>query len=75
MKAKKLVIDLIEAVEINEENKDKFINILSLPLSAMTLYKKLLQVANKEGKGIIKVSELLPIEKNALINLHQKLNS
>ncbi len=62
MKAKKLVIDLIETVEANEDNKQKFINILNLPLPAMKLYKKLVKNADKQGKGMIKVSKLLEEE-------------
>jgi len=62
MKAKKLIIDLIETVEANEDNKQKFINILNLPLSAMRLYKKMLKNTDKQGKGTIKISELLEEE-------------
>jgi len=69
MKAKKLVIDLIETVEANEENKQKFINILNLPLSTMRVYKKLLKNADKEGKGMIKISDLLEEEVDILKNL------
>ena len=72
MKAKKLVIDLIETVEANEDNKLFFINILNLPLSAMRLYKKMLKNADKQGKGTIKISELLEEEVKALKKLKLK---